>query len=135
LTSDSTLVYPAKVPGGLEARITFCSQPPGKSTGQRRGVSSTFTAEDDARVYAFVDLTSERAWGERPLEFHLVWVGPDHEVFYKKRMEHAPADSGAPLRSSIAIPPERRPPGEYTLLVYCFRELIAQRSLHIRHES
>ena len=135
VAADSTLVYRAKDPGGLEASITLCSKSPSKKTGKRRGVSEVFTADEDAKVYAFVDLENHFALGNRLLEFHIVWIGPDGTSFYKKRVEYVPTDSTVTLQSRISIPPERRDPGRYALRVYFFRELIAERDFEVVHKT
>jgi hypothetical protein len=133
--ADSTLVYPAKNPSGVEASIVFCSEAPSKTTGMRRGVRDLFTAGEKAKVYAFVDLKNQFALGDRPLELHLVWIGPDDESFFTKRVDYVPSDSTTTLRSRITIAPERRDPGRYLLRVYLFRELIAERAFEVRHRT
>jgi hypothetical protein len=131
--ADSTWVYPAKDSGGIEANIVFCAKTPSKKTGQRRNVRDTFRATDKAKVYAFVDLENQFALGDRPLDFHLVWIGPNQKSFYKKRIEYLPTDSTSTLRSRITLPPARREAGTYSFRVYFFRELIAERSFEVTH--
>ncbi|MCA9758314.1 MAG: hypothetical protein KDA27_21140 [Candidatus Eisenbacteria bacterium] len=134
LTADSTLIRAAKEPGGIEASITFCGKSETKS-GRRRAVSDVFTADDDAKVYAYVDLENQSGLGDRPLDVHLVWIGPDESSFFTKRIEYTPSDSASTLSSRISLPADRRDPGSYSLRVYVFRELIAERAFEVLHTS
>jgi hypothetical protein len=67
--------------------------------------------------------------GERELMFHLVWIGPNDREFYTKRIDFDATETPARLVNSISIPPSRRTPGRYTLRVYLFRELIAEKDV------
>ncbi|MEZ4651535.1 MAG: hypothetical protein R3E97_22605 [Candidatus Eisenbacteria bacterium] len=134
LAADSTLVHAAKEAGGIEATITLCGKSETKS-GRRRAVSDVFTADDDAKVYAYVDLENPLQLGDRPLDFHLVWIGPDESSFFTKRIEFTPTDSTSTLRSRISLPPDRRDPGRYSFRVYYFRELIAERTFEVLHTT
>jgi hypothetical protein len=69
--------------------------------------------------------------GERPLDFHVVWLGPDRREFYTKRVEHASGDNGDVLESAVSIRPGNRKPGDYAVQIYLFRELIAEKRFEV----
>lgn len=131
VAEDSTLVYPARNAGDVEASITFASRVSRKS-GRRSGVSQAFDMEADAKVIALVDLNNTHARGERPLQFHLVWLKPSGKTLFKKSIDYTPGDPDSTLQSSISIPPGKRPPGWYSFRVYLARELIAEKNFELR---
>jgi hypothetical protein len=128
--ADSTLVYPPKDPDGVKASITFCERV-SKRTGRRRGVGQDFTMAKKAKVRAVVDLENTTLQDDPILPFHIVWLRPDGKTIYKKRIEYTPGDSLTMLQSSLSIPPDRRDPGTYSLRVYLFRELIAEKFFRV----
>lgn len=134
VTEDSTLVYPSRQPGGVNAHITLCRKV-GEKTGRPIGAGRAFTLRPDAKVVALVDLENREALGQRDLMFHLEWLSPDGETVYKKRIDCASNDSTATLKSSIAIDPDRRSPGRYSFRVYLFRELMAEKRFELRADS
>lgn len=124
---DSTIVYPSKKPEGVEARITLYEKT-SKKTGRPIGIGRSFTIGEDEKVRALVEIGNPEALGPRPLLFHLVWLDPGGSSFYTKSLELAPGDSASAVESSISIQPDKREPGIYTLRVYLFRELIAEKT-------
>ena len=136
MTADSTLVYPGKNPGDVSCRITFASSSKvSKKSDKRIGVRRDFDIEEKAKVYAFVDLSNRFARGDDSLSFHLVWIKPNDSTIFKKRVQYAPSDSDTTLESSLSISPGKRGPGTYTLRVYLFRELIAEKSFRLHGEA
>jgi hypothetical protein len=133
VASDSTVVRAARSSGDIEAAITLCSRV-SKKTGRRIGAGRLFEIEDGKRVHAVVDLENRFARGDRELSFHLVWIGPNERVTYKKRVELAPDDSTSTFSSTISLSARRRP-GRYNFQVYLFRELIAEKSFELRPQS
>jgi hypothetical protein len=134
LAADSTLVYAGKDASDLSAAITFSEvSKVSRRTGKRLGVTRTFDIAEGEKVYAFVDLQNVHARGDRPLEFHLVWLKPSGATTFKKRLVYFPSDSSSTLSGSLSI--GKRSPGDYTLRVYLFRELIAEKSFHLRGEG
>lgn len=126
-----TSVYPAENAPGVSATITFCEKI-GSKTGRPIREGRVFTTGDDEKVRALVEIGHADAMGARALMFHLVWTGPDDEAFYTKRTDVVPEGSEARIESAISIPPDRREPGIYTLRVYLFRELIAEKTFELR---
>ncbi|MBD3336087.1 MAG: hypothetical protein GF355_11290 [Candidatus Eisenbacteria bacterium] len=129
-TPDSTRVYPGKNPEDVNVTITFCESYD-RDTGERFGVKRAFMMDEGAWVRAFVDIDNRFARGDRELSFHLVWVGPNGKDIYKKRIEYTPSDADTSLYSSMSISPDNRNMGRYTLQVYLFRELIAEKSFDL----
>jgi hypothetical protein len=132
--ADSTLVYAGKEPGAPTATITLCRRI-SKKTGKLIGAGQVFTIKEKAKVRALVEIENPEGLGERELMFHLVWLGPGGKSFHKKRIDYAPNDSLATLKSSVSIYPGKREPGSYTLQVYLFRELIAEKRFELRAEG
>jgi hypothetical protein len=134
LAADSTLVYPGKKAPDLSATITFSDKSKlSRRTGKRLGVSRTFDIAEGAKVYAFVDLDNIHARGDRPLEFHLVWLKPNRVTAFKKRVTYVPSDSSSTLSASLSL--GKRSPGTYVFRVYLFRELIAEKAFLVRGEG
>ncbi|MCF8373066.1 MAG: hypothetical protein K9H64_15710 [Bacteroidales bacterium] len=132
-TNDSTFVYPAIDSNDIEARITFFRKPDFRS-GDLLGVGQNFSIMVDGDVRANVDLKNRFAQGNTELMFHLDWIGPDRKSFYQKRVDLLPNDTASTLNSSITTSPEIREPGEYSLRVYYFRELIAEKKFELLPE-
>jgi len=133
ITQDSTIVYPAKKTDGINARIILCRNL-NKKTGKRIGAGTIFTLGEKENVRAFADLENVFKENNRDLMFHLVWIGPDGNSFYAKRIDLTTTDTSSTINSSIAISPDKRQPGNYLLQLYLFRELIAEKSFILRQE-
>ncbi len=127
---NSTLIYLPKKVNDISAKIIFCRKTD-KKTGDPIGAGSAFTIMEDGRVQAIVDIENRFAKGNRELMFHLDWIDPHGKSIYLKRIIRLPDDSSSVLKSSISIVPETREPGEYTLQVYYFRELIAEKKFEL----
>jgi hypothetical protein len=127
--ADSTMVYLGKNADDVSVSITFASKAKvSKRTGRRLGVARVFEPGDRAKVHAFVDIANRHARGDRPLDFHLVWIKPNEKTAFKKRVEYVPSDDDTTLTSAMSIKPGKRNPGTYRLRVYLHRELIAEKS-------
>lgn len=136
LAPDSTWVYSGKTAGDVDALITFADKSKtSKKTGKRLGATNTFEVGKDERVYAFADLQNPFARGNRTLHFHLVWIDPDDETIYKKKVDYQPSDSLATLSSTLSLPVGKRAPGAYKFRVYLFRELIAEKGFALTGEA
>lgn len=129
--TDSTITYPSKKDGGVDATITLY-RAKSKKSGKLLGRGQLFTIKEKAKVRALIELTNPFAHDGRDLSFHAVWIDPDGKEFYKKTVELTPSDSVNTIKSSISIPPGRREPGNYTFQVYLFRELIAEKKFELR---
>ena len=124
---DSTIVYPAKDSNDISARITF-SRYFGQKTGRQWGITSVFPIKEDENVYAVVELENRLKKLDRDLMFHLDWIGPDGQVGVPERDRSCRrVILPVPLMSSVSSSPGIRQPGNYSLRIYLFRELIAEK--------
>jgi len=130
---DSTAVYPAKEPGGVEASILLY-RAKSKKSGRLLGADGPFTIKEKSKVRARITLENADALAERGGMFHLVWVDPEGKEFYTKRIDWTPED-GDEITSSVSAYPGKRDPGEYALRLYLFRELIAEKSFLLETEE
>ena len=127
---DATILYPAKKTDDVSATITLCSDVD-KKTDERLGVGTVFTAREGANVRAFIDLENRFVRNDFDLMFHIEWKKPDGTSFYMKRVDLLHNDSSTSINSSISISPDLREPGEYTICLYYFRELMAEKKFEI----
>jgi hypothetical protein len=131
---DSTIVYPAKDSNDISAKITF-SRFFGQKTGRQWGIASVFPVKEDENVYAVIDLENRLKNVDRELMFHLDWLRPDGQSVYRKEIILPAGDSTMTLESSVSSSPESRLPGKYSLRIYLFRELMAEKYFELRDES
>jgi hypothetical protein len=131
---DSTIVFPAKDTSDISAKITF-SRYFGQKTGRQWGISSVFPIKEDENVYAVIELENRLKNLDRDLMFHLDWLRPDGQSVYRKETILPAGDSTITLESSVSSSPASRQPGNYSLRVYLFRELIAEKQFELRPEN
>jgi hypothetical protein len=129
-TASSTLSFAPRSGEGVTAEITLCRYV-SKKTGEPVGTGQEFTIGEKSKVRALVALDGVPDARERPLDFHVVWLGPDRREFYTKRLEHACGDDGDVLESAVSMRPGRREPGDYAVQIYLFRELIAEKRFEV----
>jgi len=132
--ADSTIVYPAKNPDGIMAGITLFRKA-NKKTGRRIGEGKIFTIREKENLNAKIDLKNRFACGKRELIFHIDWIGTNGRSFYRKQIDLSPDDSSYAINTSISIPPDKRQPGNYSIRIYLFRELIAEKKFELIPES
>ena len=63
--------------------------------------------------------------------FHIDWIDSAGNSFYKKRIDISPNDSLESITSSISISPQKRKTGNYSVRLYLFRELIAEKKFQL----
>jgi hypothetical protein len=130
---DSTIVFPSKKADGVSATITL-SRKLNQKSGRQSAIATILPLKNDENIYAVVDLENRLLNINNDLMFHIDWIGPDGKSFYLKRIDILPGDSTALLVSSISVEPGKRPPGEYLVRIYLFRELIAEKHFELRPE-
>ena len=131
---DSTIVYPSVKADGISAKITFSSRLSQK-TGKQSAKGTVFALRENEDVYAVIDLENRPLNSGNELMVHLDWTGPDGKSVYLKQIDLAANDSSSSVVSSISISPDKRSTGEYTLRVYLFRELIAEKHFELLPEA
>lgn len=124
--ADSTIVFSPKDASGISAKITFSLYLAQKS-GRQSAISTVFPLKEDCNVYAVIALENRLNQADRELMFHIDWIDPENNSFYKKQIDLPPGDSTVSLISSISVSPDKRPAGKYMVRVYLFRELIAEK--------
>jgi hypothetical protein len=127
---SSTLVYPSKSVNGIEATITFYERI-SKQTGDPIKEGYFFTIKENAKVYAVVNLTNRKFHENKDLMFHIDWLDSSGNSLFKKRIDLTTDDSSSTVTSLINISADKREPGNYSMRVYLFRELIAEKKFEL----
>jgi len=128
--NDSTIVYPSKYETGLLPKITL-SNKISKKTGRPIKPATIFQLQEEAKLYASIDLENQAMVNERDLMFHIDWIDSAGNSFYKKRIDFSPDDSSSRITSSISVSPQKRQTGNYSARLYLFRELIAEKKFQL----
>ena len=123
---NSTQVYRSKSTSGIEASITFCEKIKSQ-TSEPVNEGTVFTLNNDSKVYSIVNLKNRELNTDKDLMFHIDWLDSTGNSFFKKRIDLAANDSSSSLISIINTSPDKRQAGNYSLRVYLFRELIAEK--------
>jgi len=118
---------------GFSTDIVLCTKLD-KKTGKRIGIDSTFTIKEKGKVRAYYDLVNHSELCDRELLFRFNWIGPNDSSFYNKLVDISPFDSTSIIGSSISISPGKREPGNSTLQLYLFNELIATNKFELLPE-
>lgn len=127
---NSTTIFRSKSVKGIEASIIFCKGI-SKKTGDPIKADTVFALIEKAKVYAEVKLFNRELNKAKDLMFHIDWLDSTGNSLYKKRIDITPSDSSSTISSSISISPDRRNAGKYSVRVYLFRELIAEKYFHL----
>ena len=89
--------------------------------------ANSFTIKNKAKVYAAVFLDNYYYHRNEEVMLHIDWIDPSGNSFFRKRVDITNGDSLQEIKSAISIEPGRRDTGKYSLRVYLFRELIAEK--------
>ena len=127
---NSTTIYPSKSANGIEASITFCEKIKNE-TREPANEGIVFTLDNDSKVYSIVNLKNRELNNDKDLMFHIDWLDSKGNSFFKKRIDLSNDDSSSTLMSLINISPDKRESGKYSLRVYLFRELIAEKNFKL----
>jgi len=123
---DSTIIYPSKSANGIEARITLCERI-SKKNGKPIQPGTRFSIKENSKVFAAVYLINRQYQHDKDLMFHIDWLDSNYNSLFKKRVDINKNDSAAVLTGSLGISPDKRQTGIYSIRVYLFRELIAEK--------
>jgi hypothetical protein len=115
------------------ATLTFCRKID-KSTGERIGVDSVFYGGPKKWLTAIADFQRRPVFDD-VMRFRMEWIGPDNQINYNKLLTFLPKDSLKPVRSSVSLKSEKRPPGKYTVNLYFFQYLLARNSFTLLAEE
>ena len=130
IEKDSTIVYPSKSENGISAKITL-SNKISKKTGKPLKAGTIFKLQNKAKVYASIGLINCKSANQKELMLHIDWVDSTGNSFFIKRIDFSPSDSSSSIKSSISTSPPKRKAGNYTVRVYLFRELIAEKKFQL----
>jgi hypothetical protein len=134
LTENNTKVYPAKDSNGISAQITLYKKI-GKTTGRKIGVGNEFTIRDRANVFAEINIKTHQKQNRNGAMFHLEWLDASEKSIYRKQILLSKNDTSKLIQSSISVSPDKRLPGQYSLRLYYFRELIAEKDFTLKTDS
>ncbi|MBT3207748.1 MAG: hypothetical protein HN704_15045 [Bacteroidetes bacterium] len=113
------------------ADISFCRKV-SKKTGKRIGVDTVFFQKEKQKIRAVVDFENRFAYKNRELQFRFDWIDSMGHTFYKKQIDLQAKDSLASISSSISISSEKRQIGKYSLQLFLFNKLIAQKNFQLK---
>ena len=102
-----------------------------KKTGKPIGSGTTFTIKDSAKVKAIVSFEKQEIKTNEQMKFYFNWIGPDGKVFYKKRVVYTTSNPSFSISNSIAITPEKRQPGIYTVQIVFRKKIIAEQKFEL----
>ncbi len=128
--SDSTITYEPKSSSDISVGITFFRKI-GSRTGNLVGEGKIFTIKNGRNIRANVSIKNRFAYDDQKLMFHVVWVDTDGKSIHKKQIDLISGDTLTTISSAISISPDKRIPGNYSLRVYLFRELIAEKEFEL----
>ncbi|MCW8806074.1 MAG: hypothetical protein OQK56_06390 [Ignavibacteriaceae bacterium] len=127
---DLTIVYPSKSQNGIYAKITF-SNKISKKTGKPLKTGTVFKLRKKAKVHATIELMDYKSQSQKEIMLHIDWLDSTGNSLYKKSIDISPTDSSSSVSSSISISPAKRKVGKYSVRVYLFRELIAEKKFRL----
>ena len=133
MDSGSILPYPSKKVDGISVEINFYKNL-NKQNNKRTGKGIVFIIRKKAKIYAEVDIKNRFSNKGKNIMIHLDWIDPDGKSLFIKQFYLSANDTITSLISSISISPDKRNPGNHTLQVYYFRELIADKKFELRPE-
>lgn len=131
---DSTIIYPSKSDSGIDPKISL-STTISKKTGKPIKPGIKFNLQDGKKLYATVNFQNQLTETNKNLMFHIDWINPEGKSFYKKRIDISPTGLESKIKSSITLSASKRKAGNYSVRVYLFRELIAEKKFQLVETS
>jgi len=130
---DSTLVYLPIDSNDILAKITLFRKR-SQRNNKLLNKGTVFSLKKNRKVRALINLRNLKLQHESDAVFHIDWVYDNGSSFHKKQVTLSLPDTSSVIESYISISPEIRNPGDYTIKVYYFRELIAEKNFHLLPE-
>lgn len=125
-STDGTIFFNPKNANGVSAGISFCKNYD-EQTGERHFLDTVFTMKEAGYIRALIDLKNQNQVKKHNLMFHIDWITPQGKSLFKKQILLDSQNPDSIVYSSISVFPGERNPGRYSLRVYYFRELIAEK--------
>jgi len=133
ILEDSTIVYLPVDSNDISAKITLF-----RKRSQRNNKlldrGNVFSLKKNRKVRAIINIENLKLENDAEAMFHIDWVSTNDKSFHKKQVNLSVNDSLSIIESYISISPEIRNVGDYTIKVYYFRELIAEKSFRLLPE-
>lgn len=127
ILNDSTLYYPSTFEKENFNGILLANKI-SKKTSKPIKQGTIFKLDEKAKLYAVIPNDFSK---DKTLMFHIDWIDPGGNSFYRKQIDISPEDSIDKLMSSISLSPQKRSQGYYTVRLYLFRELIAEKNFRL----
>ncbi len=119
---------------GIPAQMTF-SRFYYEKSGRQAAISNVFEMKEGENVVAVVDPGVSLMDPGRDRLFHIDWIGPGNRSVYLKRIDLPAGDSTGKLVSAVSLDPLKRDAGVYSVRVYYFRDLIAEKQFEMVPEG
>ena len=124
------ILEPALKTKKVKVNLTLCKE---IKKDIKIGIGTSFKMGKDNKVRAVFDLENLKAFGENEqLYFKISWIGSNGKKFYSKRFNFKAKEDIKTLISAISIPPKKRKPGEYKVILYLFNEVISEGEFQLR---
>jgi hypothetical protein len=124
MNDEQTVLYSSKKENGLNVQV-FVGRRMNKNSPAPFFCGPTFPLGKNERIHAMVEIDNHEKHIGKEHMFHLEWIRPDNIRFFRKYEQLTVSDSTMSFSSSVSA--DGREPGKYTVRVYHFRELIAEK--------
>ncbi len=105
-----------------------------KESGMPVMVDSAFRIRKKGRIHATVNIDNLPTDDDVEFKFRVEWFEVDTSSFFKKRVSFIPDAKSSVIFSSISITPEKREAGNYSVRVFLFDELLAEKKFRLYHD-
>jgi len=124
MDDDQTVVFPSKKENGLNVNV-YVGRRMNKNSSKPFFCGPTLPLGANERIHAMVEIDNYDNHLGKEQMFHLEWIRPDNRRFFRKFEQMTVSDSTKSFVSSVSA--DGREPGKYTIRIYHFRELIAEK--------
>jgi hypothetical protein len=128
ITENSTVYYTPKDSNQVKVSIDL-GRKFLKATRQLIFTGQHFPVAKDETVHAYVNVDFKDTASNNTHVFHLQWIDQEGKDIYTKEFKHQMDDTASVLYSSIFT--EGREKGNYSVRVFYFRELIAEKHFYL----
>ncbi len=123
MMEDSTIVYSSSDGNGINAQIKLYRNL--YNSDDLPDNLTKFRLKNNVNLIARIYLKNTDKYIGENLMFHIDWIDNQGESFYLKRIDLTPQKKDNEFISAISLDTSGRAPGNYSIKVYLFRELIA----------
>jgi hypothetical protein len=126
--------YQKPIDEDIAAIITLCNKLD-IVTNRPVDPDTIFSISKKGRIHAVIDLINRYAYYDEDLNFIIRWKGPNNKNIFTKRINLLPNDSTFTISSSIAVSPDARASGIYSVSVSLNKELLAERQFELKFDK